>query len=178
MDVQLLPISGALRITPATFPDARGYFKETYSRDRYRAAGVSEEFVQENVSVSHRLVLRGLHCAPGMAKLVQVLRGSAYDVVVDVRRDSSTFLKWHGVVLSEREHTQLYIPSGCLHGFLALEDATTLAYKQSATYDPAVEVGVRWDDPDILIDWPLGGSDPVLSAKDSANPSLRDLGML
>ncbi|MEO9169879.1 MAG: dTDP-4-dehydrorhamnose 3,5-epimerase, partial [Candidatus Baltobacteraceae bacterium] len=109
---------------------------------------------------------------------VQVLSGSAHDIIVDLRRDSATYLRWHAVVLTASAHTQVYIPAGCLHGFLALEDGTLLSYKQSALYDPAGEIGVRWNDPDLGIEWPLAGAAPLLSPKDAANPTLRELGHL
>ncbi|HTX58115.1 MAG TPA: dTDP-4-dehydrorhamnose 3,5-epimerase [Verrucomicrobiae bacterium] len=178
MQVESLPIAGALLITPAVFSDARGFFKETYSRERYRACGVDAEFVQDNVSLSQRHVLRGLHGDPRMAKLVQVLTGRAFDVLVDLRDGSPTRLRWYGTELSAANHRQLYIPRGFLHGFLALEDATTLLYKQSALYDPAFEVGIAWNDPDVEIAWPLEGAAPLLSPKDAANPSLRSAGLL
>ncbi len=113
-----------------------------------------------------------------MAKLVQVVRGRAYDVLADVRPGSPTFMRWHGVMLGEGEHTQVYIPAGCLHGFLALEDGTMLSYKQSAEYDPAAEFGIAWDDPDLAIAWPLEGVAALLSAKDRQNPTLRERGLL
>lgn len=178
MEVHQLAIGGALEIIPNVFADERGYFKETYSAGRYRAAGVSDEFVQDNVSRSAQHVLRGLHGDPRMAKLVQVLAGSAFDVIADVRKDSPTFGKWCGVQLSAGDHRQVYIPAGCLHGFLALEDGTLLSYKQSALYDPRTEFGVRWDDPDLAIEWPLEGAMPRVSAKDAGNPTLRQLGLL
>ena len=178
MRIDDVPIPGAKVIYPGSFTDARGLFKETYARSRYASAGISDTFIQDNVSLSKGLVLRGLHADPRMAKLVQVLHGSAFDVLVDLRRDSPTFLRWHAVTLRAHEHTQLYIPAGCLHGFLALEDQTLLAYKQSAEYDPATEFGVAWNDSDLGIEWPLGGASPLLSPKDAANPTLRDLGYL
>jgi dTDP-4-dehydrorhamnose 3,5-epimerase len=107
-----------------------------------------------------------------------VLRGSAYDVMVDVRPASPTFGRWFATTLEAEEHTQLYIPAGCLHGFLALEDETLLLYKQSAEYDPATEFGIAWNDPDLAIEWPLEGRAPVLSPKDTVNPSLRERGLL
>lgn len=113
-----------------------------------------------------------------MAKLVQVLEGSALDVVVDLRPESPTYRRWLGIPLRGNAHMQVYIPAGCLHGFLALEDDTLLAYKQTAEYDPASEIGVAWNDPDIGIEWPLGDLAPSLSPKDAANPTLRDLGLL
>jgi len=178
MELVKLPVEGALQIVPRAFVDERGWFKELYSATRYRSAGVDVTFVQDNLSMSRRGVLRGMHGDPRMGKLVQVLRGSAYDVIVDVRIGSPSFMRWHAVTLRASEHTQLYIPSGCLHGFLALEDGTLLSYKQSAEYDPATEFGVAWNDPDLAIDWPLGGAEPILSAKDSANPTMRERGLL
>jgi dTDP-4-dehydrorhamnose 3,5-epimerase len=178
MQVQSSRIEGALLIAPRVFEDERGYFKETFSATGYAAAGIAEIFVQDNASLSKRGVLRGLHGDPRMSKLVQVFRGSAFDVIVDVRPGSATFLQWHGVTLKASEHTQIYIPSGCLHGFLALEDDTLLAYKQSAEYDPTTEFGIAWNDPDLAIEWPLGGSAPALSPKDAGNPTLREAGRL
>ena len=172
MDVQPLPIAGALVMTPRTFTDDRGYFKEVFRSSAYARLGLLEPFVQDNVSVSKAGVLRGLHGDMRMAKLIQVLRGSAFDVIADVRRGSPTFMKWHGVMLRAQEHTQLYIPAGCLHGFLALEDDTLLTYKQTAEYDPAQEIGIAWNDPDLAIIWPLDGAAPLLSPKDAKNPTL------
>ncbi len=178
MEVDKLAIAGALAITPDVFWDDRGYFKEIFSAKRYADAGIKDTFVQDNVSLSKTRVLRGLHGDPRMAKLVQVLAGSAFDVIADVRKDSPTFGKWCGVQLSAGDHRQVYIPAGCLHGFLALEDGTLLSYKQSALYDPQTEFGVRWDDPDLAIEWPLEGAMPRISAKDAGNPTLRQLGLL
>ncbi len=168
MNVLDLSITGAKRIVPAVFADARGYFKETYTAPRYRDAGIADDFVQDNLSRSDRDVLRGLHADPRMAKLVQVLVGSAFDVIADLRPGSPSYGQWYGEVLRGDEHTQLYIPAGCFHGFLALEDGTILSYKQSATYDPATEVGLAWNAPALAITWPLDGRPPRLSAKDAA----------
>jgi dTDP-4-dehydrorhamnose 3,5-epimerase len=181
MIVEELPIHEARLFVPRVFGDERGFFKETFSASRYAAAGIAETFVQDNLSVSHAMTLRGLHADRRMAKLVQVLSGRAFDVVVDLRPESPTFLRWHGLELAGNEHAQIYIPAGCLHGFLALEDDTMLAYKQSAEYDPATEFGVAWNDPELAIAWPLEGRAPLLSAKDAANPTLallRQLGRL
>lgn len=178
MEVKRLPIDGAFAIVPKQFADERGWFKELYAATRYRDAGLGASFVQDNLSMSARFVLRGLHGDPRMAKLVQVLRGSAYDVIVDVRPASPTFLQWYAGTLRAHEHTQLFIPPGCLHGFLALEDETLFLYKQSAEYDPVTEFGIAWDDPDLSIAWPLEGAAPLLSAKDAANPTLRERGIL
>jgi dTDP-4-dehydrorhamnose 3,5-epimerase len=178
MEVIPLPIDGAFAFVPKEHSDERGWFKELYATTRYRSAGIDPVFVQDNLSMSQRLVLRGLHGDNRMAKLVQVLRGSAYDVMVDVRPPSPTFGRWFATTLKANEHTQLYLPTGCLHGFLALEDKTLLLYKQSAEYDPVSEFGIAWDDPDLAIEWPLEGAAPVLSAKDRANPTLRECGLL
>ncbi|MHB8140102.1 MAG: dTDP-4-dehydrorhamnose 3,5-epimerase [Vulcanimicrobiaceae bacterium] len=177
-DVVRTPIDGALLLHPRVFSDERGCFLEIFSRDRYREAGIGEPFVQDNLSSSKRGVLRGLHGDPRMSKLVQSVAGDAYDVIVDLRASSPTYRRWFGLTLRASERTQLYVPAGCLHGFLALSDETLFLYKQSALYDPACEFGVAWNDPDLAIEWPAAGSPPVLSAKDAANPTLRELGRL
>jgi dTDP-4-dehydrorhamnose 3,5-epimerase len=176
MHVEALSIAGAMKVAPRVFSDERGYFKEVFAASRYADAGINESFVQDNISVSCRLTLRGLHADQRMSKLVQVLRGRAFDVLVDVRRDSPTFGKWEGFILDAQSHVQVYIPAGCLHGFLSLEDDTMLSYKQSAQYDPTSEIGVAWNDPDIAIAWPLEGAAPLLSPKDEQNLTLRMLG--
>ena len=175
MQVESLSIDGAKKIVPRAFSDERGYFKEVFRSSVYAQFGLYEPFVQDNVSVSRACVLRGLHGDMRMAKLVQVLRGSAFDVVVDVRKGSPSYGRWAGVTLDAGTHAQLYVPAGCLHGFLALEDDTVLTYKQTAEYDPAHEIGIAWDDPDLAIAWPLHGAQPILSPKDAANPTLRAL---
>jgi dTDP-4-dehydrorhamnose 3,5-epimerase len=172
MEIEQLPLVGALRLAPRIFVDERGFFKETYSLDRYRECGIKEAFVQDNLSLSHRDVLRGLHGDPRLAKIVGVVRGSAFDVIVDLRPPSPTYRRWWGGRLDAAEGKQIYIPRGFVHGFLELEDATILAYKQSAPYDPASEFGIAWDDPDLGIEWPLAGRRPILSRRDAANPSL------
>jgi len=173
MDVRPLPIAGSLLIVPRVFADERGFFKEVYSAPHYADAGVGDAFVQDNLSLSRRDVLRGLHGARRMAKLVQVIAGAAFDVIADPRPDSPTYGRWHGEYLRADEHRQVYIPAGCLHGFLSLEDGTVLAYKQTAAYDPAGEFAVAWDDPTFAIAWPLEGRVPLLSPKDACNSSLR-----
>ena len=170
MDVKTLPIPGALLLRPRIFTDERGSFRESFSTERYAAVGIGERFVQENVSLSRHGVLRGLHGDPRMSKIVQVLAGDAFDVIVDARPRSATCGRWYGYDLRAEEGTQLYIPAGCLHGFLSLADGTVLHYLQSALYDPQSEFGVAWNDPSIGIAWPL--ATPILSAKDAANPPL------
>lgn len=155
------------------FADDRGLFKEAYVRSKYRSLGVMDDFVQDNVSFSRCGVLRGLHADPQMSKLVYVLRGEVFDVIVDARKDSPTFGQWDGFSLKAHEHKQLYIPAGFLHGFLAQTDDVIFCYKQSAEYAPQREVGVRWNDPDIAIAWPLTRP-PLVSEKDSRNRGFRD----
>jgi len=178
MEVTQLPIDGALQLRLNAFGDERGWFKEVYAATRYGNVGIGDAFVQDNLSLSARGVLRGLHGDPRMGKLIHVLKGTAYDVIVDARPQSPTFKRWHGIILSAGEHLQLYIPAGCLHGFLALDDDTLFSYKQTAEYDPASEFGIAWNDPDLSIAWPLDGTQPILSPKDAANPTLRERGIL
>jgi dTDP-4-dehydrorhamnose 3,5-epimerase len=175
MQVESLSIAGARKIVPRAFADDRGYFKEAFRSSVYAQLGLQGPFAQDNVSLSKAGVLRGLHGDMRMAKLVQVLRGSAFDVIVDLRKESPSYAQWAGVTLEGATHAQLYVPAGCLHGFLALEDDTLLTYKQTVEYDPTQEIGVAWNDPDLAIEWPLGGAAPILSAKDASNPSLRAL---
>lgn len=178
MHVEQLPVAGALALTLPAFADDRGFFKETYSSARHRAAGITDDFVQDNISYSYRNVLRGLHAARGMSKLVCVLAGEAFDVIVDVRPNSPTRGKWYAETLRAAEHRQLFVPAGCLHGFLALTDDVLFLYKQSALYDPSAEFGVRFDDPDLAVAWPLDPANVILSAKDAANPTARSLGLM
>ena len=154
---------------PEVFEDERGFFKETYSTVKYRALGLADEFVQDSLSFSKKNVIRGLHYDRRMSKFVQVLRGRAYDVIVDLRGGSRTHLRWQGFYLSEHDHRQLYVPPGFGHGFLALTDDVVFSYKLGALYDPAQEGAVRWNDPKLAIAWPLDG-EPILSAKDRAAP--------
>mgnify|MGYP001319182786 CR=1 FL=1 len=151
---------------PDVFGDARGFFKETYSRDKYAALGMRDEWLQDSVSRSRRNVIRGMHYDMRMAKLVQVLVGRIYDVIVDVREGSPTYKRWEGFELSAANHLQLYVPPGFAHGFLALDDDNVVQYKMSALFDPAHERNLSWQDPSVGIAWPLRG-EPILSAKDA-----------
>lgn len=176
-DMQITPldIPDVLLLTPRVFADERGYFMETYQEERLRAAGLPA-FVQDNESCSRRGVLRGLHyqLAPhAQGKLVRVARGAVWDVAVDIRRGSPTFGKWTGTTLSAANHAMLWIPPGFAHGFLALEDNTVFLYKCTAAYTPAAERGIRWNDPDLAIDWPEPTA-ALVSAKDAALPLFRD----
>jgi dTDP-4-dehydrorhamnose 3,5-epimerase len=167
-------LAGARLFVPDVFDDERGYFKETYSKRKYHDLGLGDEFVQDSISLSSQNVIRGLHGDREMSKLVHVLRGRVWDVIVDARRDSPTFGKWQGFELSEHDHAQLYIPKGFLHGFLALTDGVLFSYKQSAYYEPAREFAARWDDPTLAIPWPLVGA-PRVSEKDQRNPAFAEI---
>jgi dTDP-4-dehydrorhamnose 3,5-epimerase len=157
------------------FSDARGRFFETYRLDRYAAAGIDAAFVQTNVSVSGRGVLRGLHAQnpTPQGKLVTVLGGAAWDVAVDVREGSPTFGVWESFELTGDNGLQLWVPPGYLHGFLSLAPETIFSYAVTAPYDPSGEFGVAWDDPDLAVAWPLAGiGTPDLSPKDAQAPRL------
>lgn len=168
-------IPGVLILEPRVFGDARGFFFESFNQRAFNeATGLDVQFVQDNHSRSARGVLRGLHyqVAPhAQGKLVRVVRGSVFDVAVDIRRDSPSYRQWVGVELSEHNHRQLWIPPGLAHGFLVTSETADFLYKTSAYYVPEAERCIRWNDPALDIDWPLDGS-PTLSAKDAAAPDL------
>ncbi len=155
----------ALIIVPEVHADDRGYFKEVYAEDRYAQAGVTQTFVQDNVSRSRAGVLRGMHYDMRMAKLVQCLEGAIHDVIVDMREQSPTFKRWEAIELSAENHRQLFVPAGFAHGFYVLTDYATVQYKQTARYDPAHERGLHWADGSVAIRWPFDGN-PLVSAKD------------
>jgi len=168
-------LEGVLIIKPAVHIDPRGRFFESFQKQRYKELGITEEFVQDNQSVSQQHTIRGLHYreGPGQSKLVRVIRGEVFDVVVDIRKNSSTFGQWRGYTLSDSNYLQIYIPAGFAHGFCVLSDSAEFLYKVSEYYAAEKEKGILWDDPDIGIEWPT--SSPVLSEKDKCNPALRDL---
>ena len=177
MTVTELSIPGLRLVEPKAFGDSRGYFLETYGAERYRAAGIEEAFVQDNLSSSVRGVLRGLHAQnpSPQAKLVSCALGEVWDVAVDARAGSPTYGKWEGVHLSAENHHQLMIPAGFLHGFVVLSETALFTYKVSAPYNPSGDFSIRWDDPDIGIRWPLEGLTPAISAKDGAAMRFADL---
>jgi dTDP-4-dehydrorhamnose 3,5-epimerase len=174
-----LDIDGVLEFIPRRYGDDRGFFSETYSKQSFAMAGLDIDWVQDNHSRSEeRGVLRGLHFqrAPrAQDKLIRVLRGSIFDVAVDLRIDSPTFGKWTSRILSAVEWNQLLIPKGFAHGFLTLVPGVEVAYKVSAPYSPEHDRTIRWDDPAIGITWPLQGCQPILSPKDRDAPLLADL---
>ena len=171
-------IAGVKIIEPDIFRDARGYFCETYNAERYRAAGITAEFVQDNESCSSRGVLRGLHWQAGahcQAKLVRVIRGAVWDVAVDIRKGSPTFGKSVSCELTAENGRQFFIPRGFAHGFVVLEDNTLFSYKCDNLYCPASERGLKYDDPALGIVYPNPGRAFLLSEKDLKHPSLADI---
>lgn len=176
MNVIETTIPGVLILEPKVFGDERGFFMETYRANRYAELGIPVPFVQDNLSYSRRGVLRGLHVQHPHAqgKLVQVMSGEVFDVAVDIRRGSPTFGRWVGATLSGENRRQFWIPPGFAHGFLVTGDSALFIYKNTDYYSPETELGLRWDDPEIGIDWPLEGT-PELSAKDSAAACLSEL---
>lgn len=170
-----LELDGLLVLEPQFFADERGEFFESYNARKFaEISGRGAQFVQDNHSQSRTGVLRGLHfqLPPSeQGKLVRAIRGSIFDVAVDIRHGSKTFGRWAGIVLSAENRKQLWIPPGFAHGFLALSDCEVL-YKTDAYYAPALERAIRWDDPSIGVDWPLIGP-PILSPKDAAAGSLQ-----
>jgi dTDP-4-dehydrorhamnose 3,5-epimerase len=178
MKIEETPLPGVLVVRPRSFGDARGFFFESFHAERYAAAGITAPFVQDNVSRSARGILRGLHFQEPKAqgKLVFVTHGSVFDVAVDVRRGSPHFGKWFGLELSDENHTQLWVPPGFAHGFCVTSESADFAYKCTEFYAPENERAIRWDDPDLAIDWPI--REPTLSPKDAAAPFLRDAPLL
>ncbi|MBQ2809904.1 MAG: dTDP-4-dehydrorhamnose 3,5-epimerase [Clostridia bacterium] len=175
------PIKDLYVVEPTVFGDARGYFMETFN-DEFspyvkHLDNTPATFIQDNESRSKKGVLRGLHFqkANPQGKLVRVIEGEVFDVAVDLRRDSETFGKWYGVVLSAENKKQFYVPEGFAHGFYVMSESATFVYKCTRLYDPSSEGGLLWNDPDIDIKWPIDG-EVLLSEKDKKNPLLKDLG--
>ena len=167
-------LPGVLIIEPKAFGDHRGFFLETFQVERYREAGITLPFVQDNHSRSQRGVLRGLHFQKTrpQGKLVSVSRGAVYDVAVDIDPSSATYGKFVGVELNDDNHRQMWVPPGYAHGFCVLSEVADFQYKCTDFYFPADEGGLAWNDPDVGIPWPIEA--PQLSAKDANNPRLRD----
>lgn len=168
-------LPGALILEPQVFGDARGFFYESYNKGKWQEAGIQADFIQTNVSRSARGVLRGLHYQwPNpQGKLVSVLEGEVYDVAVDIRRGSPTFGRSFGVMLTADNHRHFWVPEGFAHGFCVLSEFATFTYQCTALYDAKADTGIRWNDADLGIDWPL--SEPLLSDKDGKTPLLKDV---
>jgi dTDP-4-dehydrorhamnose 3,5-epimerase len=175
MNVTPGKLKGLLVVEPKVFGDSRGFFMESWNLRKYQDAGISASFVQDNISVSRRGALRGLHFQNpnGQGKLVSVLQGEVLDVVVDLRRHSATFGQWEAVRLSSDNKWQFYIPPGFAHGFLVLSESAMFYYKCTEFYSPKDELTLRWNDPALDIEWPL--TDPIVSEKDARGLLLKEI---
>ncbi len=165
-------LEGVIALEPEVHGDERGFLIESFSAAAWAELGITCEFVQHNHSRSVKDTLRGLHfqTSPGQAKLVRCARGAIFDVAVDLRADSPTFGSWEGHVLDDVTHRQLFVPIGFAHGFCVLSELADVSYLISSPYDPATEAGIRWDDPEIAVEWPT--ATPLLSERDKAAPTL------
>ncbi len=168
-------LSGLKIIRPQVFCDERGYFFEEYRKTLFAQHGIDVEFVQGNISFSKKGVLRGLHFQsdPGQAKLVSCVQGEVWDVAVDIRPHSATFMQWEATCLDDRSHEMFYIPIGFAHGFVVLSETAQVCYKVSATYNPATECAIRWNDPDLNVAWPV--DHPILSPRDQNCPLFKEM---
>lgn len=176
MDVIKIFMNGPLVLQPKVFYDERGYFYESYNADAFKNAGIPDVFVQDNQSLSQKGALRGLHFqAPPFAqgKLVRVIKGAVYDVIVDVRKDSPTYGKHYGIELTEENFTMFWVPPGFAHGFVTLKDNTIFTYKCTNVYNKASEGGLLWSDPALGIDWNI--ENPIVSDKDKVLPNFENL---
>ena len=175
MNVTQCELDGPLIIEPKVFGDQRGFFVESWNQARYRQAGITFDFVQDNFSFSCRHTLRGMHAQNPrpQGKLVSVWQGEVWDVVVDLRRQSPTFGRWFGVILSADNKRQFWVPPGFAHGFVVTSDTALFHYKCTDLYAPKDEVGFRWNDPAVGIQWPV--ATPILSSRDAQAPLLREL---
>lgn len=172
-----LDIEDVVLVTPKVFGDERGFFLESYQKSIFQDNGIDVEFVQDNHSKSTRGVLRGLHYQTppkAQAKLVRCTRGEIFDVAVDIRKNSSTFGKWVGELLSEDNKNMLYIPAGFAHGFVVLSEEAELLYKASNEYSPQNDRGIRWNDSDINVKWDIN-FEPIVSEKDFKQPALKEI---
>jgi dTDP-4-dehydrorhamnose 3,5-epimerase len=175
MEIFHVDIPGLIILTPRVFADDRGHFYELWNQERYRQAGITLPFVQDNFSRSKRATLRGMHIQNPLpqGKLAMVLEGEIFDVAVDLRRSSPTFGRWHGEVLSAQNKRQMYVPPGFAHGFVTLSETALFLYKCTEYYSPQHELILQWDDPEVGIQWPI--QLPLLSPKDQNGRRLRDL---
>lgn len=175
MELIKTSINGLLIIKPDVFKDDRGYFYESYNKERFAKVGLNIDFVQDNESKSSKGVLRGLHFQKppfAQGKLVRVIKGAVMDVAVDLRKDSPTYGKWESVVLTEENKLQFWIPEGFAHGFVAMEDNTIFNYKCTNVYNKESEGSILWNDPDININWNI--DNPILSEKDKISPLFKN----
>ena len=175
MQVTACPLDGVLLIEPSIYSDERGFFLESFEKERYREIGIAEDFVQDNHSRSTRNVLRGLHFTreKSQSQILTVIRGKIFDVVVDIRKASPTFGQWFGIELSDEGPRQIYMAHGFAHGFCVLSDYADLHYKVSQRYDPSDEGGLIWNDRIVGIDWPI--KTPLVSERDAQHSNFIDL---
>ena len=177
MELVSLPLDGLKLIKPRIFSDDRGFFYESYRQNIYQDFGIETPFVQDNISFSKYGTIRALHFQshPGQAKLVSCIQGKIWDVAVDIRPNSPTFGKWEAALLDDQNHHQFFIPVGFAHGYCVLSETATVHYKVSSIYDPKYECSIRWNDPDIRVDWPI---QPLsLSPRDQISPFLKELSL-
>ena len=178
MEIIKTPIKDLVVIKPRVFSDARGFFFETYNEERYREVGITQQFVQDNMSKSSYGVVRGLHFQKppySQAKLVQVIEGAVLDVAVDLRSDSATYGQWHAVKLTAENHLQFLIPRGFAHGFAVLSETAIFTYKCDNLYHPESEGGIIYNDPMLNIDWGIPADKALISEKDTKHPLFKDL---
>lgn len=170
-----LPIAGLKLVVPRLFRDERGFFFESYKQGDYAKNGIDMPFVQDNISFSVKGTVRALHYQsyPGQAKLISCVQGNIWDVAVDIRPDSPTYMQWEGVELDDQSHKQLFIPVGFAHGFAVLSETARVHYKVSAPYDPKTECSIRWNDPDLKVAWPV--KDPILAPRDKVSPFFKEM---
>jgi dTDP-4-dehydrorhamnose 3,5-epimerase len=175
LEILKTSIDGVLLIKPQVFGDSRGFFFESYTKRKYEQDGIDIEFVQDNHSKSSKGVLRGLHyqISKPQDKLVRVVQGEVFDVAVDIRKDSPTFGRWEGFLLTGENMQQVFVPKGLAHGFCVISETAEFLYKCSDYYYPEDEGGIIWNDPDLKIDWPI--SAPLLSNKDKKYPRFREI---
>jgi dTDP-4-dehydrorhamnose 3,5-epimerase len=177
LTVEPFDIDGLLLVRPQKFSDSRGHFVETYNYRQFEEAGIGCLFVQDNQSSSSRRgTIRGLHFQippAAQSKLVRVVRGSIFDVAVDLRRGSTTYGRWRAVNLNAEEGAQIFVPAGFAHGYCTLEPATEVAYKVDALYAPQCDAGLRWDDPELGVDWPISVGEATVSDKDASLPGFK-----
>lgn len=177
IEIKETGIEDLVIVQPQVFGDERGYFMETYNQAEFAKAGLDMTFIQDNESKSKKGVLRGLHFQRkySQGKLVRCTQGVVWDVGVDLRKGSSTYGKWAGVTLSAENKTMFYIPEGFAHGFVVLSDEATFNYKCTNLYAPEYDGGIRWNDPDVGVEWPIEGLELLLSEKDEKQPFLKDI---
>ena len=176
MEAIATKLAGPVLIAPTVHGDARGFFQETYRRSALAELGIEDDFVQDNHSRSRRGVVRGMHFQPGQSKLVRCARGSIVDVLVDIRPDSPAFGDWESYPLDDEKLHQLYVPDGFAHGFCVTSDVADVVYKCGSYYDPEVESGFRYDDPEVGIEWPAD-LELLASERDVNAPLLSELGL-